>query len=214
MTLTSTRTRIATLAAVAAIGLAACSSPQPDSTTTESGPTASANTSTGNTGKPSSTPASKPTATTAGADSKAGTPQLAADNFVPSAQVLDVISGETVDMQSIVPSDKPVLLWAWAPHCPSCRAEAGALEEFSAANKDKITVVGVGSQDDESYARSFIEDTKVQTPRMLWDPSFDSWRVMGITATPTWILVNGDGSFVDGWIGPLPEEKILESINS
>jgi thiol-disulfide isomerase/thioredoxin len=213
MNVLPTKTRVAALAAVAAIGLAACSSPDPSSTAPEPAPTTSAQASTDekvNNGAA----ASKTKPTTAGVDSDVGKPQLAADSFVPSVQVLDVGTNETVDMQSIVPSDKPVLLWAWAPHCTSCRAEASGLEEFAATHKDKITVVGVGSQDDEGYAHEFIEDTGVQTPRMLWDPTFDSWRVMGITATPTWVLVNGDGSFNDGWIGPLPEDEILELIQS
>ncbi len=141
-------------------------------------------------------------------------PEVSPDSLVPSVDVTDVRSGATVDLASIVPSDKPVLLWAWAPHCPNCRAEAGDLEEFAAAHLDRLTVVGIGTQDDLEYAKSFLVDTGVTTPLMLWDESFESWRKIGITAQPTWILVRGDGSFIQGWIGGLPQEQILELLDA
>lgn len=141
-------------------------------------------------------------------------PELSESAFVPSVQVKDVRSGADVDLQSVVPHDKPVLLWAWAPHCPACRAEAAGLESFAGNNKKKLTVVGIGTQDDEAQAREFLADTGVTTPRMLWDPSFRSWQVMGITSQPTWILLNGDGSLIDGWVGRLPEDTILDRIQS
>lgn len=141
-------------------------------------------------------------------------PPVSPDSLVPAVDVVDVRTGDTVNLGSVVPSDKPVLLWAWAPHCPSCRAEAGDLEKFAASHEDRLTVVGIGTQDDLDYARGFLEDTGVRTPLMLWDESFESWRAIGITAQPTWILVRGDGSFIDGWIGTLPEERILELLDA
>jgi len=141
-----------------------------------------------------------------------GSIELAANNFVPSVEVLDVRSGEKLDLQSVVPSKRPVLLWAWAPHCPSCRREAPALERFAAENKDAIKVVGIGTQDDQEYAQEFLKTTGVNTPQMLWDDSFESWRVMGITAQPTWVLVRGDGSLITGWVGGFPEQQILSAI--
>lgn len=141
-------------------------------------------------------------------------PPVSPDSLVPAVDVVDVRTGDTVNLASIVPSDKPVLLWAWAPHCPACRAEAGGLEEFAASNLDRLTVVGIGTQDDLDYARGFLADTGVKTPLMLWDESFVSWRTIGITAQPTWILVRGDGSFIDGWVGALPEERILELLDA
>ncbi|MDH3959144.1 MAG: TlpA family protein disulfide reductase [Actinomycetota bacterium] len=137
---------------------------------------------------------------------------LAADSVVPDVEVVDVASGLPVSLTRSVASDKPVLLWAWAPHCPSCRAEAAGLEQFAAANTDRLTVVGLGTQDDLEYAREFVADTGVRTPQMLWDASFESWQQLGITAQPTWILVRGDGTFLGGWVGGLPEQQILDLV--
>jgi len=161
------------------------------------------------------------TACAAGAEQSGGTAGASADGssadigaaatdvFVPSVEVIDVDSEETLDLQSLVPAEQPVLLWAWAPHCPSCRVEAPQVEQFAQTHGDDVTVVGIGTQDDLGFAKDFIADTGVETPQMLWDPSFDSWRAMGITAQPTWILVSKDGSLLGGWVGPLPEDDIL-----
>ena len=35
---------------------------------------------------------------------------------VPDAVLTDVASGEEVSLRSIVPSERPVLFWFWAPH--------------------------------------------------------------------------------------------------
>jgi len=192
--------RLTALAAVTVVALAACGTTAPSS---QEG-----------TEPPPSIATQTPDSQAAVTDDPADLPEVSPDSLVPSVNVVDVRSGETVDFASIVPSDTPVLLWAWAPHCPTCRAEAGGLEEFAAAHRDRLTVVGIGTQDDLEYAKEFLADTGVTTPRMLWDESFQSWREIGITAQPTWILVRGDGSFIQGWIGGLPEEQILELLDA
>lgn len=37
-------------------------------------------------------------------------------NVVPEVAVLDVGTGDTVDLVSFVPAQRPILLWFWAPH--------------------------------------------------------------------------------------------------
>ena len=139
----------------------------------------------------------------------AATGQSSDTGIVPAVEVIDVNTEAPVNLGSVVPSDAPVLLWAWAPHCPSCRAEAPELEEFAAANTDKVTVVGLGTQDDLAYAKEFVADTGVTTPQMLWDPTFFTWQQLGITAQPTWILVDANGEQLGTWVGALPTEQIL-----
>jgi hypothetical protein len=38
------------------------------------------------------------------------------ENFFPDVDVIEIATGETVNMQSLVAIDRPVLLWFWAPH--------------------------------------------------------------------------------------------------
>ena len=44
---------------------------------------------------------------------------------------------------------------------------------------------------------------------MLRDPSFESWAQLGISAQPSWILVDGSGELLGTWVGPLPEDEVL-----
>ena len=57
-------------------------------------------------------PASATTATSTAAAPPA--PDAAVE--VPDAVLTDVASGGEVGLRSLVPSDRPVLFWFWAPH--------------------------------------------------------------------------------------------------
>lgn len=53
-------------------------------------------------------------------------------------------------------------------------------------------MIGLGAQDDFAYARDFLEDTDVETPAMLWDPSFSTWSSFGIRANSQMIVMSPD----------------------
>lgn len=40
----------------------------------------------------------------------------ASNSIVPAVDVVDLATGETVSLASYVPSNKPIVLWFWAPH--------------------------------------------------------------------------------------------------
>jgi len=53
------------------------------------------------------------------ASNEAGVADLSAAPIatdLPAIDTIDVRTGDTVNLQSLVPSDKPLLLWFWAPH--------------------------------------------------------------------------------------------------
>ena len=132
-------------------------------------------------------------------------------SVLPSVQVKDVAGGE-VNLAALVPSQTPILLWAWAPHCPTCAGEAPAVEEFSKKNASAVTVVGIGTQDDFALAEDFVSTYGVSTPQMLWDPGFESWRALEITGQPTWVLLSPGGEEIGRWQGGLPEGEILDRV--
>lgn len=45
---------------------------------------------------------------------------------------------------------------------------------------------------------------------MLWDESFKSWNEIGITSNPSAVLFAADGTPITGWIGPFPEDEVLQ----
>lgn len=206
--------------ALLALALTACGSGEEEGTSAvaagataaTAGPTPSSSETPSET--PSKAASPSETAVPSASSSETPEPALSPDNIVPSVDVVDVRTGATVDVQSVVPSETPVLLWAWAPHCPACRAEAPAAEAFASEHRDIVTMVGLGTQDDLAYAERFLRDTGVSTPRMLWDPSFESWAQLGISAQPTWILVDGGGAAVQAWVGALPEDEVLAALRT
>jgi len=44
---------------------------------------------------------------------------------------------------------------------------------------------------------------------MLWDESYVSWNVLGISSQPAAVLFAADGTPITGWIGPFPEDDVL-----
>lgn len=70
-------------------------------------------------------------------------------------------------------------------------------------------MVGLGTQDSLDMAREFV-DRYGTTFAMLWDPSFRSWRELGVAGQPAAILVNRSGEEVARWLGPFDESRVLE----
>ena len=65
-----------------------------------------------------------------------------------------------------------------------------------------MQVIGLGSQDDFAYTQNFRSATGVTTPTMLWDPSFTTWRQLGITTNSQMVLFDPAlGHVIDSWFG-------------
>ncbi len=47
---------------------------------------------------------------------------------------------------------------------------------------------------------------------MLWDESFQSWVELGVSSQPSALLLTPTGTPLAGWIGPYPEDEVLELI--
>ena len=78
-------------------------------------------------------------------------------------------------------------------------------------------MIGLGAQDDFAHARSFLEDTSVETPRMLWDPSRATWSAFGVRANSQMIVMSPDleqgSNLIYGFDGS-QREAILDLIES
>ena len=57
-----------------------------------------------------------PTAGPAADGGAAGTAVAGSVSPLPAVDVVDVASGETVALASLLPADKATLVWMWAPH--------------------------------------------------------------------------------------------------
>ena len=72
-----------------------------------------------------------------------------------------------------------------------------------------VKVVGLGTQDTFEEAQEFVERGGIKSFSMLWDPTFESWLQLGITAQPAAILFDREGRPVDQWAGNFNEAEVL-----
>lgn len=71
-------------------------------------------------------------------------------------------------------------------------------------------MVGLGTQDDLALAEEFVESRGTKSFRMLWDPSFESWRDLGVYGQPAAMLLTPGGEKVSFWAGSFPQDEVLE----
>lgn len=76
-----------------------------------------------------------------------------------------------------------------------------------------MTVVGLGTQDSFEEAQGFVSQTGI-TFTMLWDPSFESWRKLGILGQPAAILLDRQGRQLGDWFGRFDQQQVLELAGS
>lgn len=69
-------------------------------------------------------------------------------------------------------------------------------------------MVGLGTQDSLALARDFVS-SRGTTFTMLWDPSFASWRAVGILGQPAAVLLSPRGEEVKRWLGIFDEAEVL-----
>ena len=73
-----------------------------------------------------------------------------------------------------------------------------------------MEVIGLGTQDGLGQAEDFVDRFGTDSFTMLWDESFVSWQAIGVRSQPTAVMLSPDGEPLAGWIGPFPEDEVLE----
>ena len=71
----------------------------------------------------------------------------------------------------------------------------------------------MGTQDNLEQAQSFVQSTGT-TFTMLWDPTFESWRHLGISSQPSGMLLDGNGRILTTWRGDIPQSRVLEAVGA
>lgn len=69
--------------------------------------------------------------------------------------------------------------------------------------------MGLGTQDSLGQAEDFVAEHETNSFTMLWDESFQTWIEIGITSQPSAVLLAADGTPIQGWVGPFPEDEVL-----
>jgi thiol-disulfide isomerase/thioredoxin len=128
-------------------------------------------------------------------------PQPDEDAVVP--ETLDftatTVGGEQLDGASL--AGTPVLLWFWAPWCPTCLGQVPQVEQLAADHAGDLAVVGVGSLDSEEAIAGFADDVEGVTH--LVDTEGALWQRFGIAEQSSFVLLDarGEVAFETGYGG-------------
>ncbi len=109
---------------------------------------------------------------------------------------LVTLSGDAYSKESL--KGQPTLLMFWAPWCPVCRKELPVLGQFYKTEKPaKLKVISVGFAD----TRANVEDYVKSNPETFvfptaYDVDNDVSGAFALTATPTYVLLDGAGTIL------------------
>ncbi|TDO36303.1 thiol-disulfide isomerase/thioredoxin [Kribbella sp. VKM Ac-2527] len=89
---------------------------------------------------------------------------------------------------------KPVLLWFWAPWCPTCHAEAPDVLSVQQVYAGRIGILGVAGLDDLNNMQPFVDRTMTAAITHLGDPDGAIWRRFEVTQQSTYVLLDAQGN--------------------
>ncbi len=184
-----------------AVALAACGS-APAATSAEPSsepPSTAAPSAAGSSAPPtSSAPRPSPTSSAALAD------QL--DFSLPG------VGGGTVDGSTL--GGRDVLVWFWAPWCPTCRAEGPAIAKIAADYRGRVSVLGLGGLSQDTGAmRDFVAQTGTDGFPQAADTAGEVWAAFGVTSQYDFALVDDSGA-VEVIRGPVDPDTLRSRLDA
>ncbi len=114
--------------------------------------------------------------------------QAAADaQLAAESSVLDVTLDNFLD--EVINADMPVVVDFWAPWCGPCKAMAPVFEELATEYASRVKFVKLNTEEEPQVAAQFQ-----------------------ITSIPTLLVFQG-GQLVDGAVGALPREQLVQLVD-
>ncbi|WP_169746635.1 thioredoxin-like domain-containing protein [Demequina maris] len=90
--------------------------------------------------------------------------------------------------------DTDVILWFWAPWCPTCVAEAPVLLDAADRLPAGVEIVGIaGLSGDQSFMQEFVEMTGTETFTHVADLDGTIWRGFDVSTQATIVVVDDSG---------------------
>jgi thiol-disulfide isomerase/thioredoxin len=126
-----------------------------------------------------------------GEQSPAGSAPATAANESLLAFTATTLDGAPFDGSTL--SGRPVVLWFWAPWCPTCLGQAPGVRKAVAEYGDKVAIVGVAGLDKTAAMPEFVRLAKVEAMTHLADEAGVVWKRFGVTAQSTFVLLDADG---------------------
>lgn len=100
------------------------------------------------------------------------------------------LTGAPFDGKSL--TGKPVVMWFWAPWCPTCNAEAPGVARV-AAQHPNVTFVGVAALDQAPAMKAFQRKYGLNFTQLA-DTDTSVWRHFGVTQQPAYAFIAANGT--------------------
>lgn len=117
------------------------------------------------------------------------------------------LDDQVIETASLFTTGKPLLINYWFSNCQPCKREMPALQAAFEKFGDRVSFVGINTQDSPEVARSFVKDIGV-TYEILRDPNGDSIVANGVSIFPTTFFVNAAGTIIKQVSGELTADDI------
>lgn len=127
------------------------------------------------------------------------------------APAISFVGGDGGGSSSSGSAGHLTLLDFWATWCGPCRHALPGLKQFISAYGEQVDVVSISEDHDKAAWSSFVDQNQ-----MNWSQQFDGNREMakryGVTAFPTYILIDGSGRVVQQLVGDDPSVPLADRI--
>lgn len=142
---------------------------------------------------------------------------------LPSTRVGQLAPEITMERLGTFPGVEPGMLQRgdvtlvnfWASWCPPCRAEHPNLLDMAA---NGMPIIGVNFKDQAGTAQSYLEDDGNPFEAVAFDPKGRTAIEWGVTAPPETFIVDGDGTVLFRFAGPLVgsdyEQRFLPALEA
>lgn len=122
---------------------------------------------------------------------------------------LNMLGGGEKQLAEIAGVGTPVVLNFWSSTCAPCLNEMPALESVAKDLGDKVTVLGINSQDTVESGKKMVAQTGVTYPNAR-DPRGEISTAFGALALPRTVLIDGKGKIVATHNGELTVKKFVK----
>lgn len=117
------------------------------------------------------------------------------------------LAGDTFDGAEL--AGQPVVLWWWAPWCPTCIAQSTNLSALADRHQGDVSVVGVGGLDAGPDIARVAESIPHVTH--LVDPDGAVWRHFGVQEQSAYTVISANGEILSE--GYLDDDQLNELVD-